>query len=54
MNRSISSGILALAFIMYLQSIVHVPEMVTGLIGACLIGMSLLSSIRHNRIENGD
>lgn len=42
-------SILILSMIMYLQSFLHVPEMITGLIGACLIGLALLSSIRHNR-----
>ncbi|WP_172292021.1 DUF475 domain-containing protein [Pseudoruegeria sp. HB172150] len=44
-------SILVLAIIMYLQSLLHVPEMVTGLIGACLIGWALVASIRHNRRE---
>lgn len=44
-------SILVLAVIMYLQSMVHVHEMITGLIGACLIGLALLSSIRYNRKE---
>lgn len=42
-------SVLLLSGIMYLQSFLHVPEMFTGLIGAGLIGFSLLSSIRHNR-----
>jgi len=42
-------SILALAFIMFLQSMTHIPEVVTGLVGACLIGLALWSSIRHNR-----
>jgi len=29
----------------------HIPETVTGLIGATLIGLSLWSSIRHNHAE---
>jgi hypothetical protein len=36
---------------MYLQTIIHVPEAVTGLIGAALIGISLWASIRYNRLE---
>jgi len=28
---------------------VHVPELITGLMGAGLIGLALLSSIRWNR-----
>jgi hypothetical protein len=42
-------AILALAVIMMASVVVHVPETVTGLIGAVLIGAALLSSIRHNR-----
>ncbi|MGR3571052.1 DUF475 domain-containing protein [Brevirhabdus sp.] len=42
-------SILALAFIMFAQSLVHVPEVITGLIGAGLIGVSFYSSIRWNR-----
>ncbi len=42
-------SIFALAVIMFLQSLMHVHETVTGLIGVGLIGFALLSSIRHNR-----
>ena len=42
-------SILALSLIMFAQSIVHVPEVITGLIGAAIIGLSLFSSIRFNR-----
>jgi uncharacterized protein len=42
-------AIIALGTIMFLQTIVHVPEVVTGLIGAGFIGLSLISSLRHNR-----
>lgn len=43
-------GILALAVIMLLStSGLHVPELVTGLIGVGFIGLSLLSSVRANR-----
>lgn len=42
-------GIGALAVIMLLSMRVDVPEVVTGLIGVSLIGLSLLSSIRHRR-----
>jgi len=31
--------------------IMHIPEVITGLGGAALIGLSLWSSIRHNRRE---
>lgn len=42
-------AILALAAIMFASTLVHIPEAVTGLIGAGLIGLALWSSIRHNR-----
>ncbi|WP_246272960.1 DUF475 domain-containing protein [Oricola thermophila] len=42
-------SILSLAVVMFGQSLVHIPEVVTGLIGASIIGLSLLSSIRFNR-----
>ena len=40
-------SILALSVIMFSQSILAVPEVVTGLIGAAIIGMSLTASIRE-------
>ncbi|AKS46698.1 hypothetical protein SAMN05444287_1817 [Octadecabacter temperatus] len=43
-------SVLALSIIMYGQSIWHIPEVITGLIGAALIGLSLISSIRHNTV----
>ena len=42
-------AIIALGFIMLLSAKFHIPETVTGLIGAILIGLSLLWSIRFNR-----
>lgn len=42
-------SIFALALIMFLQSLMHVPETITGTIGVALIGYALVSSIRHNR-----
>jgi hypothetical protein len=47
-------AILALAVIMLLSPIFHIPETVTGLIGATLIGLALWSSIRHNREHPGE
>ena len=44
-------SIFALSVIMFLQSLTHVPETITGLIGVALIGLALLSSIRHNMRE---
>jgi hypothetical protein len=48
-------AIIALAIIMLLSAIpgVHIPETITGLIGAVLIGMSLWWSVRHRR-KHGD
>lgn len=45
-------SVLALSIIMYAQSLCHIPELFTGLIGAGLIGMALFSSVRHNN-QNG-
>ncbi len=44
-------AILALAGIMFASVLVHIPETITGLVGAALIGLSLWSSIRHKRAE---
>jgi uncharacterized protein len=43
----------ALAVMMLLDLFVHVPEVLTGLIGAVLIGFSLMSSIRYARKHPG-
>ena len=42
-------AILALSIIMLLSISIHTPEVVTGLIGAIIIGVSLLASIRHKK-----
>jgi uncharacterized protein len=39
--------------IMFLKTIVHVPEVVTGLIGAGFIVVAFLESIRYNRRARG-
>ena len=44
-------AILILSVVMYCQTLVHIPEVITGLGGATLIGISLWSSIRYNRKE---
>ncbi len=44
-------SIFALSVIMFLQSLMHIPETLTGFVGIGLIGFSLLSSIRHNKRE---
>jgi hypothetical protein len=41
----------ALAFIMMLSMHMHVPEVITGLIGAAFITAGILSSIRFNRAQ---
>ncbi len=46
-------SVLVLSIIMYAQSLWHVPELFTGLIGASFICMSLFSSIRYNKLEQG-
>ncbi len=43
-------SILILSMIMFAQTLVHVPEVITGLLGASFIGLSLMSSLRHNRL----
>ena len=47
-------SILTLSVIMFAQSITHIPEVVTGLIGAGLIGLALYSSIRYNRLAEAE
>lgn len=44
-------AIIVLALIMLSSVLYHIPETVTGLIGAALIGLSFWSSVRHNRRE---
>jgi uncharacterized protein len=39
----------SLAVIMFLGTVYHVPEVITGLIGAILIGLSLWSSVNWNK-----
>lgn len=42
-------AILLLSVIMFAQSIVHVPEVVTGLAGVAMIGLALFASVRQIR-----
>jgi hypothetical protein len=42
-------AILALATIMLLSIRVETPEIVTGLLGAGIIGLALFASVRHKR-----
>ncbi|WP_244464770.1 DUF475 domain-containing protein [Martelella endophytica] len=42
-------AILVLAVIMFTQTLMHIPEAITGLVGAGLIGLSIWSSVRWKR-----
>jgi hypothetical protein len=42
-------SILILSVIMFAQTMVHIPEVITGLLGAGVIGLSLISSLRYRR-----
>ena len=42
-------AIIVLGMIMLFSAVMHIPETITGLIGAILIGLSLWWSVRHNR-----
>lgn len=44
-------AIVVLGGIMLVSAVVHIPETITGLIGAILIGLSLWWSVRHARAE---
>ncbi|MEM7780348.1 MAG: DUF475 domain-containing protein [Pseudomonadota bacterium] len=44
-------AILALATIMYINTFAHIPEVITGLIGAVLIGIAFWASVRANRAD---
>ena len=46
-------AIIALAVIMYLNTFVHIPEVITGVIDAVLIGLAFWSSVRWNRANGG-
>jgi hypothetical protein len=48
-------AILALAVIMFINTFAHIPEVITGLIGAVLIGLAFWSSVIWNRANpDGD
>jgi hypothetical protein len=47
-------AIVALGVIMFVKTLVHVPEVVTGLVGAALVGLAFWDSVRHNRRERAD
>ena len=46
-------SILALAVVMFLQSHLHIPEAVTGLIGAAIIAASFAASLRDRKARAG-
>lgn len=46
-------AIFALALIMFAKTVTHVPEVVTGLVGAGFIVASLIDSVRYNRRYGG-
>lgn len=46
-------AIIALAIMMFLNVIVHIPEVVTGLIGGAFIVFAFIDSIRYNRSIRG-
>lgn len=47
-------AIIALGVIMFAKTFMHVPEVLTGLIGAGFIVLSLFSSIRYNRAHRDE
>jgi len=46
-------AIVVLGAIMLVSAVFHIPETITGLIGAILIGLSFWWSVRHARTERG-
>lgn len=46
-------AIISLGVIMFMTAFVHIPEVITGLIGAGFIALSLWSSVAHNRAHRG-
>ena len=44
-------SIFILSVIMFAQSMVHIPELITGFMGVALIGLALFGSIRYNRLH---
>jgi len=47
-------AILALSVIMYINTFAHIPEVITGMIGATLIAIAFWSSVRANRAEEAN
>lgn len=46
-------AIIALAVMMFLNAVNHIPEVITGLIGAAFIAAAFIDSIRYNRRMRG-
>jgi len=42
-------AVMILSVLMYAQTLMHIPEVIVGLGGVCLIACALASSIRHNK-----
>lgn len=42
-------AVMILSVLMYAQTLMHIPEVIVGLGGVCLIAGALVSSIRHNK-----
>ncbi len=42
-------AIIILSCIMFLNAFMHIPEVVSGLLGACIIGISFISSVIYNK-----
>ncbi|MFM7348872.1 MAG: DUF475 domain-containing protein [Erythrobacter sp.] len=47
-------AIIALAVIMYLNTFMHISEVITGLIGAVLIGLAFWSSVKWNKAHGAE
>ena len=45
-------SILVLSMIMFAQTLWHIPELVTGVLGSGFIGLALFSSVLHNRAQS--
>jgi hypothetical protein len=41
----------ALAIIMFIGIVIHIPEVITGLIGVAFITLALFSSVRYNKLK---
>ena len=47
-------SILILSMIMFAQTLVHIPELITGLLGAGFIALSMVSSLRYRRMRTDE